>query len=35
MLASAKIVVDETRAPVLDPGAGSNQDRLLLGDLAG
>jgi transposase len=35
VLASAKIVVDETRAPVLESRAGPHQDRLLLGDLAG
>ena len=30
VLGSAKIAVDETRAPVLDPGPGPHQDRLLL-----
>ena len=30
--ASAKLAVDETPVPVLDPGRGQDQDRLLLGD---
>ena len=31
LLRSTKLFVDETTAPVLDPGAGRNQDRLSLG----
>ena len=34
LLGSAKIAVDETRAPVLHPGRGRTQDRIRLGDLA-
>ena len=32
LLSSAKLFVDETTAPVLDPRPRPDQDRLLLGD---
>jgi len=35
ILGSGKIAVDETKAPVLDPGRGSGQERLLLGGRPG
>jgi transposase len=34
LLGSARLAADETPAPVLDPGRGTDQDRLLLGDRA-